>query len=495
MTKSHNVALMKGLSMGTIWSKFPFSIGFQLYIFNVTNPDGISEGEKPIINELGPYYYDEIQEKTNQLDHEEDDTVSYTIKNTYYFNAENSNGLTGEEEVMVPNYFAFSLINIVAREKPNVLPIIGKALDSIFNKPSNFFIKAKVKDIFFDGLPIDCTVMDLAGKAIRSELKKKNEKFGLKKIAENKYILSMFGPANGTESKARTRVHRGIKNIMDVGKVIEYNNNRNISVWDDEYCDTFNGTDGTVFHPHFDRKGRDDVVVFNPNLCRSISCHFESKTTFDGLEVLRYTTDLGTDGNNNPLHKCYCPATNGCLKKGAFDIYNRTLKPIIVTNPHFYLADEYYSNQVDGLNPDKKNHMIIIDIDPFTGTPLYTRTRVQLNMFINRINNINQIKNIPDVLLPILWIDEIIILPDFLIKKIKFAYMLLKIGRIFQYFLMSIDLGLCGFSGYKYCLLTILRNKVKATEWKNSELLNITKKKMKMNISTLQSSSTLPTID
>jgi scavenger receptor class B protein 1 len=69
---------------------------------------------------------------------------------------------------------------------------------------------------------------------------------------------------------------------MDVGKVIEYNNSPNISVWDDEYCDTFNGTDGTVFHPFFDKKGKDDVVAFNPKLCRSISCHFESKTTYAG---------------------------------------------------------------------------------------------------------------------------------------------------------------------------------------------------------------------
>ena len=78
------------------------------------------------------------------------------------------------------------------------------------------------------------------------------------------------------------RVIRGLKNIKDVGKVVEYNGKPNISIWGDDYCDTFNGTDGTVFHPFFDKKGADDLVAFNPNLCRSISCYFDSHTKFAG---------------------------------------------------------------------------------------------------------------------------------------------------------------------------------------------------------------------
>jgi hypothetical protein len=46
--------------MREIWSKFPFSIGFQLYVFNITNPDGVNDGAKPIVEEIGPYYYEYV---------------------------------------------------------------------------------------------------------------------------------------------------------------------------------------------------------------------------------------------------------------------------------------------------------------------------------------------------------------------------------------------------------------------------------------------------
>ena len=90
---------------------------------------------------------------------------------------------------------------------------------------------------------------------------------------------------NGTDAQSRLRVYRGIKNVMDVGTVVEYNHKPNVSTWNDDYCDTFNGTDGTIFHPYFDKKGRDDLVAFNGDLCRNIICYFDSKTKFAGTNM------------------------------------------------------------------------------------------------------------------------------------------------------------------------------------------------------------------
>lgn len=64
-------------------------------------------------------------------------------------------------------------------------------------------------------------------------------------------------------------------------------------------------------------------------------------------------TDIGTDGAKNPEERCYCEAPNNCLKKGAFDLYQCIKKPIILTNPHFYSADSFYLNNIEGLNPEK----------------------------------------------------------------------------------------------------------------------------------------------
>ena len=54
----------------------------------------------------------------------------------------------------------------------------------------------------------------------------------------------------------------------------------NISVWNDDYCDTFNGTDGTIFHPWLYED--EDVVSFSPDICRSLSTKFQKKTSIAG---------------------------------------------------------------------------------------------------------------------------------------------------------------------------------------------------------------------
>ena len=71
---------------------------------------------------------------------------------------------------------------------------VGKAIDSIFKKPDNIFMKVKVKDILFEGLTIDCRVSDFAGTAVCSEITANYEKLRFKKLEENVFSMSFWGP-------------------------------------------------------------------------------------------------------------------------------------------------------------------------------------------------------------------------------------------------------------------------------------------------------------
>lgn len=72
---------------------------------------------------------------------------------------------------------------------PILIP--GKAIDSIYKKPTSIFVKATARELLFDGLPIDCTVTDFAGSAVCALLKSQAK--DLIPVGENMYKFSIFG--------------------------------------------------------------------------------------------------------------------------------------------------------------------------------------------------------------------------------------------------------------------------------------------------------------
>ncbi|XP_014206769.1 sensory neuron membrane protein 1-like [Copidosoma floridanum] len=439
------VNLKEGSQVRPLWSKFPFALEFRVYLFNVTNADDIKNGAKPILHEVGPYYFEKWQEKVDLQDHEEDDTVDFSIKNKWIFRPDMSEGLTGNEELIYPHIFILAMAMGAVREKPAMLPIVNKAINSIFKSPDNVFVKVRAMDVMFDGLPIDCTVQDIAGSAVCAMVKENADE--LMKDGENKYKFSLFGAKNDTASKKRLRVLRGVKHQMDVGVVVEYNGKKNISTWDDEYCDTFNGTDGTVFHPFFGEK--EDIVTFAPDICRSLSFTHERKSSYKGFHTSRYTGFLG-DPNTMPWQKCYCPSPDKCLGKGVMDIYKCTGVPLVLSHAHFYRGDESYLTMVDGLNPSKEKHDLFLEFEPFTGTPLLAMSRIQMNIMIHKVEKIKIMKNFPEAMLPLLWIEESVGLPDWLLKQVKSGLRMVAIAGYLKWLMIFGGLIMCGFAVFFY---------------------------------------------
>ena len=53
-----NLALKKGSDLRKLWSKIPDGIDFKIYMFNITNPMDVQAGKKPIVTEIGPYFFE-----------------------------------------------------------------------------------------------------------------------------------------------------------------------------------------------------------------------------------------------------------------------------------------------------------------------------------------------------------------------------------------------------------------------------------------------------
>ncbi|XP_011499318.1 PREDICTED: sensory neuron membrane protein 1 [Ceratosolen solmsi marchali] len=491
-SKIHSqVALKPGSDMRGMWSKLPFALEFRVYLFNVTNPDEIKAGQKPILREVGPFFFEEWQEKTELIDREEDDSVEFSIKNKWIFKSEMSEGLTGDEELILPHIFILAMVMTTYREKPTMLPVINKAINSIFKNPSNIFIKMKAMDLLFYGLPIDCTVQDFAATAVCTMLKDSTD---LLKDGEDKYKFSLFGAKNDTSSKSRLRVLRGTKNLMDVGVVVEFNGKPNISLWDDDYCDTFNGTDGTIFHPFFYES--EDVVSFAPDLCRSLSTTFSEKVHNSGMILNRYTAFLG-DPNTIPSQRCYCQAPDKCLKKGVMDLYKCAGIPLVASHPHFYLGDKDYLDMVDGLNPSKEEHGIFLDMEPFSGTPLTARKRLQFNIMIHKLEKFKIMKQFPDALLPLFWVEEGVALPQNFVAQVKTGIQVVTIVTWIKWIMVVCGFGLCGIAGFMYYRMIQQSNKLEITQVASAKAKSsISEQTMEpIDASNLQASNVLPQVN
>ncbi|XP_034946984.1 sensory neuron membrane protein 1-like [Chelonus insularis] len=487
------VRLKKGEDIRDMWEKTPFPLDFRIYLFNITNADQIKTGAKPIVQEVGPFFYDEWKEKVDCDDNDADDTVEYSNKATWIFNpGKSAPGLTEDVELVLPHIMILGMILTTVREKPGMVGLAAKAIDSIFHKPDSIFIKTTARQILWDGLPVDCSVKDFAGSAVCSLLREDDS--ALIKDGEN-YRFALFGHKNGTVIPDRIKVKRGIKNYLDVGVVTEFKGEPKLSVWSEEgTCNEFNGTDSTIFHAYL--YSNEDVVSFTPDLCRSLSTRYQRPTKIKGIKTNRYSADLG-DMSSDPEIKCLCPAPDKCLKKGLFDLYPCIKAPIIATLPHFYLTAEEYLTQVDGLNPMEEKHQIFLDFEPITATPLAAGKRLQFNMMIFPIEKFKLMKTFPTALLPLFWVEEGLVLGDEYVKQLKGVFKVFTIIKIMKYLFLTLGVGLCGAAGGLYYKFQQSAQKLDITKItpKAAPNTNGQEKKWPTSVSTIQTPTAPPTVD
>ncbi|BES93073.1 Sensory neuron membrane protein 1 [Nesidiocoris tenuis] len=437
---AQTVQLRKGNEMRDNWAKFPISLEFRVYLFNLTNADEVAAGGKPKVQQVGPYFFDEWKEKGRLEDDASEDTVSFNMKATWYFQKSRSEGLTGDEMITIPHPVIFSMVMTVEREKPGALPMLAKALPALFNNLSTPFITARAMDILFDGIPINCSSKEFGPKAVCTMIAA-NPK-GLIKASPELYLFSFFGPKNGTLDEERFTVKRGINDPKEVGSVVKFNDKTELTTWPTPECNALSGTDSTIFPPFIE--DNEDIISFSADLCRSLPAKFRYKINYKGIPGNHYTADLG-DMSANEDEKCYCPTPDTCLKKGAFDITKCAGAPIILTLPHYYLADPSYLDGVEGLHPEEEKHRIFMNFEPITGTPLGARKRLQFNIKSHPVKKISMMKNLPEGMIPIMWIEEGLELGQEFIDILEAnLFRTMKIVGVSKWLLMLMGLGLLG---------------------------------------------------
>lgn len=125
------------------------------------------------------------------VDDEVKDTVTYTMRDRIIFRPELSNGLSGDDLVVVPHLILVGAAMAVKRDRAAMLPLVSKAMKSIFKNPTTVFTKVKVMDLLFNGLMFDCDGKEFAARALCNGLKSEGRQ--VRVVNETFLSVSMLG--------------------------------------------------------------------------------------------------------------------------------------------------------------------------------------------------------------------------------------------------------------------------------------------------------------
>lgn len=382
------IALNNGSESYEAWEKTPLPITFQIYLFNVTNPDEILNGGKPAVEQLGPYGYLESREKYDIVLDDKNDTVNFRPTKTYVFNPDPlfTNGSLDDKVTMlnVP-------LLAIAKQAQYLSGFKKFMLNSIIQlykaKP---FVTRTAGQMMFEGY-FDPLI----------EFLSKQEK---RQILPNNTFGFFYGQ-NETGDGIYV-IRRGNADINKFSTIVSYNNMTEMSYWGNEYCNMLNGTDGAQYPPFVSTK--ENLQMFVSEFCRSLYLGYEKEEILKGIRLLRFIPppSLLAYSPINPDNDCFCGDVP-CPKSGVMNISTcRSGAPIFISLPHFYQADPSFVEAVDGISPDPLLHETFISVEPYTGIVMNAAKRLQMNADLGPAKGIVGYGKMPEVILPMLWVYE-----------------------------------------------------------------------------------------
>lgn len=385
------------------WIKNPVPIYFQIWVWNLTNPEEVQAGKsKPSIAQKGPYTYSEHRQKVDITFHD-NDTVTY--RELRYFAFERDLSVEDENDTFTTvNIPMMTVANIVSKEFSFIQEMAEALLEWAHE---DLFITLSVKDIIWGYKePLISKFVDLAHKfGYNISL---NENFGL------------FVGTNGSDD-GWYNIYTGNRDSSRFGMIDNWNYMKLLNYWTTKTCNMVNGTDGTIYPPFVKRSNT--LYLFSSDLCRSIYLSYTKDEKLRGIPVYRFNApkEVFYDAKKNPANEGFCvPTDKECLPSGLLNVEScRDGAPVVFSQPHFLDADESVIHAVDGVHPDHAEHSTVIDLEPYTGAALNAAKKLQVNIQLKKIDHITATEKLVKVVLPIIWLNESAIVTKSLADEFK----------------------------------------------------------------------------
>uniref|UniRef100_A0AAR2ISX2 Scavenger receptor class B member 1 n=1 Tax=Pygocentrus nattereri TaxID=42514 RepID=A0AAR2ISX2_PYGNA len=366
----------------TMWKDIPVPFFMSIYFFNILNPDEILAGEKPMVEQRGPYVYSEKRWKDNITFHD-NKTVSYQEYRQYFFEESMSAG-NESDVVTIPNMLVLGA-SVMMENMPFPVRLLISAAFKTFKESA--FLTKTVGELMWG---YDSKLVDFLNSYFPGMLPVKG-KFGL------------FAEFNNSNTGLFT-VFTGQDDIRKVHKVDSWNGLKHVNYWNSEQCNMINGTAGQMWPPFMTTEST--LPFYSPDACRSMELIYQRPGMIKGIPVYRFVAPktLFANGSDYPPNEGFCP----CRQSGLLNVSTcRHKSPVFISHPHFYNADPALLETVSGLNPNEEDHGLFIDIHPVRRILLmHVIQPYPLDFYSLKISEYQKTGKIAEVVMPMIWFGE-----------------------------------------------------------------------------------------
>lgn len=386
------------------WQKPPGAIQFDIYLFNWTNPHEIGDPNiKPKFVEVGPYRYIHFKEKTDIVWNSENETITYQYLKHFYFDEENS-----------PCHYSdvVTTINIVPLTTAHIANDWHLAVQVVVKqliKKSPVYLQKTVKELLFDGYD-DIVLATLNSIPFVSNTEE--TRFG--------WFYGRNGTV-GTDGVYNMKTTAG-----DEFATLKNWNYVNQSSFFEGACGKIYGSGGEIFprnlKPTF-------ISLFSPEMCRTGRFNFVKNETVKGIPGYKFVVGDEVFDNGARLEQNVC--YDNSLPSGILNVSAcKEHSPVYLSLPHFYYADPYYVNAVEGLHPERDKHELYMTLEPTTGLILDLSARMQINVQLQPLEGFGEFANLPHLIFPVLWFEQQVIASNELVSSLQLLFQLPKILEI-----------------------------------------------------------------
>jgi len=402
-----------GFSTWSNNSQAPFKIS--VYVYNLTNLESFLNGSKPIVEEVGPFVYENYQYKVNYSWSQEQEILTYSNFNQFFLVASESAFSTDNVTIVMANLVYSSLVSELSGTEDQKRQLYLCFGDTEVNGADhNAFTSRTVNELLF-GYPDDA--LGLAH-------------FFNPSISPNfPGILNanMSSPSDVNPAK-QDAIYTG-KSSDHFREIYQYQGKTVYTVcgacdgsrpttllWATEQASTVGGSLG-ILHPGVDF-GSVSFELFRPDALRRVRYFLdimgpEPIGLYKDIRTFRFQMDPRELWNQTEYPPNAVYYQNG--SSGFFNVSSGSFAPIFLSNPHFIHVGEPAASAVDCIyiEPSAVAPQLF-EIDPYSGVSIHLVQSTQINVQVGPVTgmvfsddttfNVTWNPSLPEVILPVLWI-------------------------------------------------------------------------------------------